>query len=378
MGMLLSHLPQRSLLTAFSSNRLDVTSICSRVSHSPSPPQILLVSEKLFHDIEEYFGNACRNIDNDGTVRAPDGRELLYDLCNHFDSYCFTATMLIEKGLYFESRCALSKACALVERILLAEHPRSLACFLEVYVHLIQTGLPEVASLLRGFIKDISGKIIRKGHLWGEICRLLGELDSEHIDQAIAQVWKCITDTFSSRLGTSNPFAVSVHLDYAKRVYGTTNYLEEERQLRGLLAQSRGIPQYKTPRVMLNLAHNLNRQRHYYEAKEMALNVLCLLRKYEMYGERIVETIESLKIISQSQLKLGRIVEVEQTLREVIQMVVGKWGKQHPWVPEFKNVLEGWLRGWGRHEDANVLRGEIEEWMGKDDEQLDGVQGLRN
>jgi hypothetical protein len=42
------------------------------------------------------------------------------------------------------------------------------------------------------------------------------------------------------------------------------------------------------------------------------------------------------------------------------------------------NVLEGWLRGWGREEDANILRGEIEELMGKDEinEQLDEVQGL--
>jgi hypothetical protein len=59
-------------------------------------------------------------------------------------------------------------------------------------------------------------------------------------------------------------------------------------------------------------------------------------------------------------------------------MIVDQWGIQHSWVLEFMNVLEGWLRGWGREEDANTLRGEIEELMGKDeiDEQLDEVQGL--
>ncbi|KAH8587637.1 hypothetical protein B0O99DRAFT_641252 [Bisporella sp. PMI_857] len=374
----LGNLPQSSLLTTSSKRHalIDVTSICPRVSHSPSPPQVLLVSENLFHNIKVYFENSCRNIDNHGTVRAPDGTELLYDLCNDFDSYCFTATMLIQKSLYVEFRRALTKASALVERILLVEHPRSLACFLEVFIHLIQTGLPEVTSLLRDFIKGMSAKVTRKGHPWGEICRLLGELDSESLDQAMAQIWKFITDIFGSELGTFNPFAVSVRLDYIKRVYGSTNYLEEERHLRGLLAQSGGIPQHKTPRMMLNLAHNLNRQGYYREAEEMALKVLGLLQKYEMYAGRIVETIESLKIVSQSQLDLGHILEAEQTMREAIRMIVGKWGEQHPWVPEFKNVLEGWLRGWGRHEDANLLRGEIEESMGKDDEQLDGVQGL--
>ena len=188
------------------------------MSHSLSPPQILLISENLFYNIKVYFENSCLNIDNHGTVRGPDGTELLYDLCNDFDSYCFTATMLIQKSLYVEFRRALTKASALVERILVAEHPRSLACFLEVFIHLIQTGLPEVASLLRDFIKGMSAKVTRKGRPWGEICRLLCELDSEYLDQAMAQIWKCTTDIFGRELGTFNPFAVSVRLDYIKRV----------------------------------------------------------------------------------------------------------------------------------------------------------------
>lgn len=59
-------------------------------------------------------------------------------------------------------------------------------------------------------------------------------------------------------------------------------------------------------------------------------------------------------------------------------MIVDQWGIQHSWVLEFMNVLEGWLQDWGREEDANTLRGEIEGLMGKDeiDEQLDGIQGL--
>ena len=127
---------------------------------------------------------------------------------------------------------------------------------------------------------------------------------------------------------------------------------------------------------MLNLAHNLNRQRHYCEAEEMALKVLELLQKCEMYAGRTVETVESLKIVSQSQLNLGHILAAEQNMREAIQLIVGKWGEQHPWVPEFKNVLEGWLRGWGRDEDAKILWTEMEKSTEKDDEQLDGLQGL--
>lgn len=346
-----------------------------RVSQSPSPPQALLVSEALFHYIRVYFQDTCQKMmfDDHGTLLAPNGKNLRNDLCNDFDSYCFTATMLNEKGLHVEFRCALSKALAPIEQILRAEHPRTLACFLEVFIHLIQTGLPDVTLILRRFIKRMSAKVTRKGHPWGQICRLLDELDPASLDQAMAQAWECITDTFDSELGAFSRLAVSVRLDYIKRVCGITNYLEEERLLRTLLAQIGGVPGLSTPRVMLNLAHNLNRQGRHGEAGKMAQEVLSLLQKSEMYAGRIVERIESLKIVSRSQFNQGKTLAAEQTMRQAIGMIIDQWGPQHSWVPEFVNFLEGWLRGWGREDDANALRREIEALLGKDesDEQHD-------
>ena len=285
----------------FHSNHNDVPGFLSdrsRVVHSPSPPQALLAVENLFHNIKVYFENSSRNmiLDDHGTLLNPNGAELHNELCNDFDSYCFAATMFIGRKLHVEFRHALSKASALVEQILRAEHPRTLACFLKVFIHLIQTGLPEVTSFLRDFIKRMSAKVTREGHPWGQICQLLGELDSESLDQAMAQIWKCTTDTFESELGTFSRLAVSVRLDYIKRVYGFTDYLGEERLLRDLLTQFDGILRAPTPRVMLNLAHNLNRQGRHDEAEGMALKVFSLLQEYEIYSKRIVERIECMKI----------------------------------------------------------------------------------
>jgi hypothetical protein len=136
------------------------------IANTPSLPQALLVSKNLFYNIKVYFENSCRNMILDGykTLLTPNGAELHNDLYNDFDSYCFTTTMLIEKGLHVEFRRALSKASTLVEQILRAEHPRTLACFLEVFIYFIQTGLLEVTSFLRDFIKRISAKVTRKGH----------------------------------------------------------------------------------------------------------------------------------------------------------------------------------------------------------------------
>ncbi|CRG92837.1 Phosphoenolpyruvate carboxylase [Talaromyces islandicus] len=347
---------------------------CSRVLCSPSPPTALSVSESLFRLIKVYFENSCQHMifDEDENLLNPSGIKLNYDPCNDFDSYCFTATMLVGRKLHF--RHALSKAFDLVKPILQAEHPQTLPCFLEVFIHLIQTGLLDVATSLRRFIKSMSAEIIRDGRPWGQICRLLGELDSDTLDEALARIWKCTTDTFESKLGAYSRLAVSVRLDYIKRVFGITSKFEEEFLLRDLLGKFNGILSLSTPRVMLNLAHNLNRQGRHGEAEEMALKVLSLLQENEIYSERIVERIECLKIVSHSQFYQCNLA-AEQTMREAIQIIVDQWGIQHPWFLEFMNVLESWLRHWDRKEDANKLLGEIEVLRRKDeiDEQLDGV-----
>ncbi|KAF4628750.1 hypothetical protein G7Y89_g9400 [Cudoniella acicularis] len=76
-------------------------------------------------------------LDDYRTLLTLNSAELYNDLYNDFDSYYFTTTMLIEKGLYVEFRRVLSKASTLVEQILRAEYPQTLAYFLEVFIYLI-------------------------------------------------------------------------------------------------------------------------------------------------------------------------------------------------------------------------------------------------
>lgn len=352
----------------FVGNELQLKSINGRGlspdPHSPSPPQTLWALENLFYNVNLYFQDSCRrmNLDHRGNLLTPNGAKLDNALLTNFDSYCFTATMLLEKGLYVGFRLALSKASALVEQILLDEHPRTLACFLEVFIHLIQTGCHEVVITLCDYIKRISVQVSRERRPWGQICQLLGDLDTELLDQAMAQVWKCTIDTFDNELGTLSRLAISVRLDYIKRV--VTNQYDEERFLRELLARFRDNPNVSTPRVMLNLAHNLNRQGRYNEAEKMALEVLWMLQGY---AQSHVERIEALKVISRSQFHRGDTHAAEETIRKAIQLIRQLLGLQHSWVPEFMNVLEGWLRIWGREDDADKIRKEIEQLMGEDD-----------
>ena len=192
------------------------------------------------------------------------------------------------------------------------------------------------------------------------------------------QIWKCTIDTFESEFEAFNRLTVSVRLDYIKRVYKFKEYLEEERFLRNFFAQFDGILRISTPRMMLNLAHNLNRQRRYDEAKKMTLEVFSLFELNEIYAKKIAERIECMKIISHSQFHQKKTERAEWIMQKAIQMIVDQWEMKHSWVLKFMNVLKGWVRDWDRKKDADALRRKIERLMGQDkiDKQLDEIQSL--
>ena len=68
------------------------------------------------------------------------------------------------------------------------------------------------------------------------------------------------------------------------------------------------------------------------------------------------------KTISYSRFGQGKTLAAEQSILEAIEIIVDLWEIHHPWVLEFKQVLEGWLRGWGREKDADRLRKDMEEF----------------
>lgn len=179
----------------------------------------------------------------------------------------------------------------------------------------------------------------------------------------MTQVWKCNVDTFNKQLGSFNRLAVSVRLDHIKRVHGITEPQVEAQLLGELFTLMDGTPRHSTPRVMLNLAHNMNRQGLYDKANWPAHKTFVFLNRHETYAKRFVERVECLKLISCYHFHQGEMSEAEQWIRKIIGMLTCQWGLQHPWVLEFMTVLRSWLQVWGRMEDAGILSREIERWL---------------
>jgi hypothetical protein len=326
----------------------------------PPRPPILVLKQNIF----AYFKKTCWKevLDGRGILVPSAGAKI----CENFDSYCFTATMFHRRGLQAELKIAISKAFDLLERVLVVEHPRTLACLFEVLMHFKQTGFDAVASYLCSSIKKLSQKIIDQKSHWGRICQLLGELEAESLDEIVDEAWRFTADTFDSLLGSRRPISVSLRLDYIKRVYAIKDQHEEGRQLKQLLHELGDFPQPSTPRVMLNIAHNYNRRQKYEDAATVARDVHRLLREEPLYAGRITEQIESVKLLSHCYFYQGMALQAESSMRSAIEMIKKDLGEQHAWVLEFMNVLESWLLSWNRKEDADTLRIQIEAIIVKD------------
>jgi hypothetical protein len=332
----------------------------------------LTAHELLLYNIKTYFRNTCRNMkfDGRGTLITPNGAKLRNDCCTEFDSYYFTATILSRKKKYHDCYIAISKASQLVEQIVRAEHPRTLACFFEVFIHLTQNGFDQVTLLLRDNISAVAIPIFQEGHPWGQILRLFCKIDPDLFRPTIERAWECITDTCDRELSSTSPLAVSIRLDYVKRVCGSTNPMREETLLRELLGTlekpgSHRLARLAIPRVMLNLARSIGRHKDNLEVEALALRASQML-KDEIYAEKDAERIECLKILSHNQFKRGCIVDAEKNMRAAIKMIEEKMGKHHSWAYEFMNVLENWFRSWGRVTEANALWADIQEEFGND------------
>ncbi|KAF4547204.1 Hypothetical protein D9617_53g017750 [Elsinoe fawcettii] len=334
------------------SNQIETRSDQSAVPRPPYQCRTLYMFEKLLAAVRNYYEVTCQEMtfDNNGILLALDGTEHRNDLCDKFDSLCFRATMLIADASVDERNSTLNEALALLPSIIESQHPRTLTCFFEVLLHLTRSGLPEVVLEFQRYIAVLSERIISLPSPWRKICQLLGQLDAEVLTSAMERAWSCVTETVSTILGRSNRLAISIHLDYMKRV--VVDLVEEENFLRGLLTALKGRLLPSTPRVMLNLAHNLLRQARYTEASETAVSVSGVLTSDAKYADRVVERIECLKILAHSCFQQNAFLDADRLILDAIRLIEENWGQDHAWWKEFMVVLEGWRRSWVSRDDV--------------------------
>jgi hypothetical protein len=89
--------------------------------------------------------------------------------------------------------------------------------------------------------------------------------------------------------------------------------------------------------------------------------------------DRCALKIDRLILISRAQHRQNKSVLAENNLRRAIKFTVDEWSIADPLAIDALLLLEDWLREWGRMDEADRVRAEIDVAIGRDeiDEEFD-------
>ncbi|KUJ16359.1 uncharacterized protein LY89DRAFT_782627 [Mollisia scopiformis] len=281
----------------------------SPVNRPLSTPHILPVPERLLFSIKSYIQGSFENetwIDRSGRcINTFVHCEILSNALYTFHNYYSTAVRLADERSYDEFRRVLSKAFAIIGDILRIQHTRTLDCFLEVFLDMIQRGHLELVSLLVHHIHEMSKTILLVEHPLRQICQSLAILDKDHFRQAIIESWKCTSDGFERRLGFFHSDSLDIHLYFVSATYGPNAPLEEERLLRQIHAKFVEESWLRTPQMMrINLFSGfaMQRQRRYSEAEALGNDILLIAEDTESLMDKLdALELDALELVASSQ-----------------------------------------------------------------------------
>ena len=347
------------------------------IPRSPSTPHTLLIPERLLLTIKTYM---VGSFEQGSWVTGEDGHctvlGILSDSPWEFGDYCLSAVCLLERGLLVEFRRLLSKAFSVVETLIRIQHPRTLDLIIDNMLYFKFRGYHDIAESLLDYISRISLILLTKDSPLAHILRLISMLEIDSLEQGLIEAWRCGLNGFGKSLGCLHASSLNINLEFIDRVYGSISHSVAEAHLRRLLAQGEKEP--RIPRsilsIMNRLGWNMYDQNRFAEAEQMALDVLSQAGSKGWYTLEV----DALELLAFSQHEQDNKSSAEKNLRRSIQLAREAWGMGDPRVIDLMVVLLGWLRKWGREEEADQLQAEITEAIDRDDideeldEELDG------
>ena len=358
-GSMLSYMPIDSVRQFFSSD--------PSLSPSISPPIRFQIPEIVLSSIDTYFSasiasgnwvtNAegfCINIHSDDTAS------------DTYNGDIYGARNLLDHKRYVEARRALSKASALIPRILRAEKPSTLNSFLYNTVCMINFGYPEVSMLLLQHISATASVILPDGHPWKLICEYLGKIERDQVEDAIFRFWEAAIDASARNLGRFHAMSTSYYVNYVSRRY-SFDKAQEELLLKAYLEDCKrtcGDTSSNICRIMFSLADNLSEQKRWHDVENVTEELVARSR---VADGQVYNVISGLETLAECQYHLNKPDQAEKSLREAIDLTVSEEGERDLNVVPNLTMLEEWLREWGREEEADKLKEELEGLIGTDD-----------
>ncbi|KAG4432828.1 hypothetical protein IFR05_011693 [Cadophora sp. M221] len=332
------------------------------INRTPEPPAVLQIPEQLFYNISSYYAGSLH--DGSWLIQTRDGAtscevDNLYDSDqrNELQGYFSMAGNLKAHGSLVEFRRVLSQAFRLVQGIIQRSHPRTLDRLFSSLLWLIHSGLIEVALLFRDYIRSLSISLTSIQQPWGRIFLLLGNLDETSLEQALIKAWQCNNNALDRGLEPFSDSGLLTRLNHIHHVHETYDGQEAERLLWIIYDEyerSSDKTATQIPTIMLSLGHSMLAQGKFEETENMGLEILSRAREEPRVSFNL--RVDAMVLTARAQYYQRKNDLAESGMREAIRTLAGFWGHACPLSTRYVNLLESWLREWGRDDDAAELK----------------------
>lgn len=250
---------------------------CSTPISRTVTPELLVVPERVLKSIRDYYEASFESgtwvTTNPGfeclTVKVQENTTI--DL-EALISQCLLACRLFAMNSFQEAGQTLICATGHIRKILLAEHPETLAGLFALIIDILHQKRHEIAvAVLRQF-SAIGQLLLGDEHPLRRICGWLASVDQPQAEDVLIQCLQSVGDHFEKRLGPLHLFTLSSRLEYLHGVFRERDIQQEEVASRSLLSkcvQNLGSHDMRTLYLHVALAHHCLRKHGYAEA-EMA------------------------------------------------------------------------------------------------------------
>ena len=348
--------------------------VCHTPPASPlTTPPVLEIPEriaKLFQDyIDGSFDSGTWIIsESEDAVSTKGSGNLLPAFCDQVRN----AVNHFRRGETSYAYRILKMAMASIEHIVSAEHPITLDLLAQnLLVTMILHKMPEIAFFLLKQFSAMSAVILPKQHPFNQIFARLVRLDICHLKYTLIMAQKSQLDGFDRRSGRFNWNTLLIQLSLLETktiegaVHTTEGYLT-------LLQAMELVLDTSDSRVLLvrnELAYHYCIDGEFTKAAEIAQSHIDF---HAQTGNVHPDTrARALYILSCAHHRPSNTISAEQNLRQAIHIQGTSYGWEDGCVLAYMSVLEDWLEGWERPDEAAEVRRQREEILDSMEEKID-------
>ena len=192
-----------------------------RLTRAVAPPDRMRTSEMVLRLIPIYIVGALDN----GTWALTTDRSLIstdktYSVAAaQFMGHVIASFTALDQRLVGNAVQALGKAFALMPTMIRYDSPLSMQTYLAAVKHLLSAGFPDLADMIRRYMRDNAALTLPSRHPASRIYALMSAVEVEELEHVLGQAWDCRNDSLTRIIG---PFSFDVNgskIDGLNRVY---------------------------------------------------------------------------------------------------------------------------------------------------------------